>query len=74
MGKPLDVCIDDTLPSTSSLLEGDVKTLIEVRKVAATAKTWVQNNAFKIRLFLQNTMEVYRKATQIGGVLASSSQ
>lgn len=31
MGKPLDTCINDNLPSTSSLSEGDVKALVEVR-------------------------------------------
>lgn len=31
MGSPLDTHIDDNLPSTSSLPEGDIKALVEVR-------------------------------------------
>lgn len=42
MGKFLDTCIDDNLPSTSSLPEGDTKALVEVRQVAATAKAWAR--------------------------------
>lgn len=53
MGKSLDTCKNDNLPSTSSLLEGDMKALLEVRPVAATTKSWVQINASKITLFLQ---------------------
>lgn len=63
MSKRLNVWVDDSLPSTSSLLEGDVKALIEMGKVEAIAKAWVQANTSKIRLFLQNIMEVYKKAT-----------
>lgn len=70
MGKPLDTCRNDNLPSTSSLPEEEVKALMEVRQVAATAKSWAQINASKIRLFLQNTMKQYK----VGGALASCSQ
>lgn len=74
MGKPLDTCKNDNLPSTSSLPEGEVKALLEVRQVAATTKSWAQINASKIRLFLQNTMKEYKGAVQVGGALASLSQ
>lgn len=73
MSKPLDSRRDDNLPLTSSLLEGEVKALVEVRQVAAIAKSWAQVNAAKIRLFLQDTMGIYREAVQVGGALASCS-
>lgn len=74
MGKPLHTCVNDNLPSTSSLPEREIKVLVEVRQVVATAKSWMQINASKIRPFLQNTMKEYRKVMQVGGMLASCSQ
>lgn len=59
MGKPLDSRADDTLSSTSSLLEGDVRTLIEMRKVSTTTKSWAKDNISKVKLFLQHTIGIY---------------
>lgn len=57
--KPLDSCGTNDLPLTSSLQEGEVKELVEVRWVVAAAKSWTQVNVAKIRLFLQDTMRIY---------------
>lgn len=73
MIKPLDSCRADDLPSTSSLPEGEVMAIVEVRRAAAAAKSWTHMNAAKIRLFLQSMIEIYCKAVQAGGALASCS-
>lgn len=43
IAKPLDSKVDDTLSSTSSLPQGDLKALYGMRKVAATIKRWAQD-------------------------------
>lgn len=60
--KSLDSRIDDTLLSTSSLPQGDIKALYEMRKVATIVKTWAQDQLGKIKLFLQDIMEVFEEA------------
>lgn len=61
IGKPLDSRTYDTLPSTSSLPEGDVNFLVEIRKLAIITKSWAKENVSKVRLFLQHITGIYEK-------------
>lgn len=61
IGKPLDSRVDDTLSSTSSLPEGDIRALIKIWKVATTTKSWAKDNISKVKIFLQHTMGIYER-------------
>lgn len=59
MSKPLESRTGDTLPSTSSLPQEEVKAVYEITRVMSSLKTWTIDQLIKVRAFLQDTIEIY---------------